>query len=114
MGNQWRLAVVLAIAAVVIVGLSAATHAQGSVPVECENPLYDFNGDRTVTRADINGWRLLAKQTGCDPRGSKPDPNGCSPRLDLNGDGMVDKADIMEIVDVYRICARGSIDPPRR
>ncbi len=107
MNNRMRLAMVLALMSVVIVGMAAVVSAQGGTqpPDQCDNPKYDINGDGKLGRQDLNEWKLLFMRSGCE-LGSQVSPDGCSPRLDMDGDGTATRADLDELIQTYMICLR--------
>lgn len=108
MKNRMRLAAVLALVSVVLVGMAAATYAQGGTqpPDRCDNAKYDIDGDGSLDRQDLNAWKLLFVRSGCKDLGSEVNPDGCSPRLDLDGDGAASRADLDELIQTYMICLR--------
>jgi hypothetical protein len=115
MSDKWRLALALAIVALFVAAVGAATYAQSNTPAECSDPKFDFSGDGKVTHVDPREWRLLSQRTGCDPReGSPVSDDGCAPRLDLDGDGWARPDDVMLLIDIYHVCERPAWVYPQR
>ena len=66
MGNRLgRLAILIAIAAIVLVGIGATVNAQNDRAV-CRDARYDINGDGLFTRVDPNAWKGTFARENCE------------------------------------------------
>ena len=101
MGNRLgRLAILIAIAAIVLVGIGATVNAQNDRAV-CRDARYDINGDGLFTRVDPNAWKGTFARENCELGSAVVD---CSAKLDLDGDQLVTRADLDQMIRTAQIC----------
>jgi hypothetical protein len=106
MGNRvLRLGLLVVAVAIVLVGVAGVVSAQRT-SVECANPKYDLDGSGGgfVTTADLSAWKTTFRQTNCNELGAPVQNGGCSPALDLDGDGYASRADLDSLISVYQSC----------
>jgi len=104
---KWQVAVVLVLVGVALLGAVAAVNAQHSGTREaCRQPKWDINGDGVFNWADLNAWKAWYWKNGCQLGQEIGGTDDLCGRLDLDGNGILERADLDMALNQYEICFR--------
>ena len=69
------------------------------VPRSCYVAKYDLNGDHRVNDVDMNQWKRWFLEPECQQGAGT-----CHPGMDMDGDGVIEFADLDQMFQHYRKC----------